>query len=252
MTSLFSTLKSGDKVLVGDDVYGGTNRLLNKIFKKSGVKVQMVDFVQASWEEGLTPDVRIIFLETPTNPTLKVFDIEAIAKVSASHPAKLVVDNTFATPFLQSPILLGADAVLHSCTKYIGGHSDVVAGAFLTNDKDFHDSVRFNLLSMGPCLSAFDAFVLLRSTKTLRVRMIEHCRNARAIAEFLESHKNVERVTYPGLESHPHNAIAKRIMRDYGGMITIYMKGTIKQTRQFLEALKIFKIAEPGGGGKFD
>ena len=247
MTSLFSILKSGDRVLVGDDVYGGTNRLLNKNFVKFGIKVDMVDFATETWTEKLSEDVKIVFLETPTNPTLKVFDIEAIAAQLKGHPSVLVVDNTFATPYLQSPLLLGADAVLHSCTKYIGGHSDVLAGALLTNDKDLHDRVRFNLLSLGPCLSAFDGYILLRSVKTLKVRMKEACRNARAIVEYLDSHPNVERVTYPGLKSHPQHEIACRIMRDFGAMITIYMKGDIKQTRQFLESLKLFTIAESLG-----
>ena len=248
ITSLVSIFKAGDVIIVGDDVYGGTNRLLNKIFSKFGFEIRMVDFSNPDWKKSVDEKVKLIMIETPTNPTLKIFDIKEITEFAKSKNCLTVVDNTFATSYLQSPILLGADAVLHSCTKYIGGHSDCIGGAITTNDSELNDRLRFNLMSMGGCMSPFDAYIFMRSLKTLKVRVVQHCKNARAIVEYLNSHPKINKVVYPGLESHPHHEIAKKQMRDYGGMITIYMKGGLEQTNTFLKSVKIFACAESLGG----
>ena len=248
INALISIFKSGDVIVVGDDVYGGTNRLLNKIFGKFGFKVRMVDFSNPEWKKSVDDQVKMILIETPTNPTLKVFDIQDIASFAKSNNIISVVDNTFATSYLQSPILLGADAVLHSCTKYIGGHSDCLGGVITTNCDSLKDRLRFNLLSMGSCMSPFDAYVFLRSVKTMKVRVVQHCKNARVIAEYLESHPKVNKVIYPGLESHPHHQIAKKQMRDFGGMITILLKGGFNEANTFLKSVKVFTLAESLGG----
>lgn len=248
ITSLVSIFKSGDVIVVGDDVYGGTNRLLNKIYGKFGFEIRMVDFSNPDWKKSVDEKVQLIMIETPTNPTLKVFDIQDIAAFAKSKNVLTVVDNTFATSYLQSPILLGADAVLNSCTKYIGGHSDCIGGAITTNCEDLKNKIRFNLMSMGACMSPFDAFIFLRSLKTLKVRMQQHCKNAKVIAQYLNSHPKVDKVVYPGLESHPQHLIAKKQMRDFGGMITIYMKGGLKETNTFLTTVKLFTCAESLGG----
>lgn len=248
MTCVFSILKSGDHVVIGDDVYGGTNRLLNKVISRFGIETKMVDFACDSWKKSLNKDVKILFIETPTNPTLKIFNIKEICDEAKKFGIITVVDNTFATAYIQSPILLGADIVLNSSTKYIGGHSDCIGGIITTNSQELHDKIRFNLLSMGPCASPFDSYLMLRSLKTMKVRMAQHCKNARVIAEYLESHSKVDKVLYPGLESHPQHETAKLQMRDFGGMITIYLKGNVKHTRQFLENVKIFFLAESLGG----
>lgn len=208
----------------------------------------MVDFSNPDWKKSIIEKVKLILIETPTNPSLKIFDIQDIATFARSKNVISVIDNTFATSFLQSPILLGADAVLNSCTKYIGGHSDIIGGVITTNCEKLRDRINFNLLSMGGCISPFDSYILLRSLKTLKVRMVEHCKNARIIAEYLDSHPKVERVIYPGLESHPHHELAKKQMRDFGGMITIYLKGGLQQTRALLENVKVFTLAESLGG----
>lgn len=248
MTGLVSICKSGDVIVVGDDVYGGTNRLLNKIFGKFGFEIRMVDFSNSDWKKSVDEKVKMIMIETPTNPTLKVFDIKEIATFAKSKNIITVVDNTFATSYLQSPILLGADAVLNSCTKYIGGHSDCIGGAITTNSEDLKNRIRYNLLSMGGCMSPFDAYIFLRSLKTLKVRMEQHCKNARAVVEYLDAHPKVKQVIYPGLESHPHHNIAKKQMRDFGGMVTILMKGGLEETNTFLKSVKVFTCAESLGG----
>lgn len=208
----------------------------------------MVDFTNPDWKKSINEKVKLILIETPTNPTLKIFDIQDIASFARSKNVISVVDNTFATSYLQSPILLGADAVLNSCTKYIGGHSDLIGGIITTNCEKLNEKIRFNLLSMGSCMSPFDAYIFLRSVKTLKVRMVQHCKNARVIAKYLESHPKIDKVVYPGLQSHPHHELAKKQMRDFGGMITIYLKGGIEQTRALLENVKVFILAESLGG----
>ena len=247
-TSVLMTLSPGDHVISIDDVYGGTNRLLNRVLARFGLQVSMINLTPENLEKEMRPNTRVVWIETPTNPTLKIADIEALCRVAKQHGALTVVDNTFASSYLQSPLLLGADAVIHSCTKYIGGHSDVIAGAFLTSNEELYLKVKFNLLSMGACISPFDSYVLLRSVKTLKVRMVEHCKNARAVARFLEAHPKVEKVFYPGLESNEGHEVAKKQMRDFGAMISCSLVGDSETAKKFIGNLKFFTLAESLGG----
>lgn len=242
-------LSAGDKVLLGDDVYGGTNRLFNRVFNQMGIETVMVDMTDLNAVKGAICDrTKLIWLETPTNPTLKIADIKEVATIARQHGVMLAVDNTFATPFLQNPLSLGADIVCHSTTKYIGGHSDSIGGALLTNDDDIHQRLKFIQLSEGAVPGIMECFLLLRSTKTLHVRMQRHCENAAKIADHLNSHPKVEKVIYPGLASHPQHELAKRQMCGFGGMITIYIKGGLDESRAMLEKTKLFACAESLGG----
>jgi cystathionine gamma-lyase len=242
-------LSSGDKVLLGDDVYGGTNRLFNRVFNQMGIETVMVDMTDPdAINAAMDERTKLIWLETPTNPTLKIADIEQVASIAKQHGVMLAVDNTFATPFLQNPLSLGADIVCHSTTKYIGGHSDSIGGALLTNSDDLHQRLKFIQLSEGAVPGIMECFLLLRSTKTLHVRMERHCENAAKVAEHLNNHPQVEKVIYPGLESHPQHELAKKQMCDFGGMITIYIKGGLDESRAMLEKTKLFACAESLGG----
>jgi cystathionine gamma-lyase len=242
-------LSSGDKVLLGDDVYGGTNRLFNRVFNQMGIETVMVDMTDLDAVKNAICDrTKLIWLETPTNPTLKIADIKEVASIAKQHGVMLAVDNTFATPFLQNPLSLGADIVCHSTTKYIGGHSDSIGGALLINDDDIHQRLKFIQLSEGAVPGIMECFLLLRSTKTLHVRMQRHCENAAMVADHLNSHPKVEKVIYPGLESHPQHELAKRQMCGFGGMITIYIKGGLDESRAMLEKTKLFACAESLGG----
>jgi cystathionine gamma-lyase len=242
-------LSSGDKVLLGDDVYGGTNRLFHRVFAQLGIETVLVDMtdieaVKAAMDER----VKLIWLETPTNPTLKITDIEAVSAIAKANDVVLAVDNTFATPYLQNPLSLGADIVCHSTTKYIGGHSDSIGGALITNDPDLHQRLKFIQLSEGAVPGIMECFLLLRSTKTLHVRMQRHCENAAKIAAHLDAHPKVEKVIYPGLESHPQHELAKKQMPGFGGMITIYIKGGLPESQAMLEKTRFFACAESLGG----
>jgi cystathionine gamma-lyase len=263
MDCVLHLLKSGDHVVLCDDVYGGSFRIIDKVFSHLGIAATRVDMTDLrATESAFTDNTRLVWLETPTNPMLKVVDIAAVATLTRRRPAAsdftwdkatprkpiLVVDNTFATPFLQNPLSLGADIVTHSCTKYIGGHSDVVGGALLTSDDALAARLRFLQNACGAVPSPMDCFLLLRSTKTLHVRMERHGANAVKIADFLSSHRAVEKVTYPGLTSHPQHEIAKRQMRGYGGMITAVLKGGLPSARRFLERVKLFSLGESLGG----
>ncbi|MEZ6162824.1 MAG: cystathionine gamma-synthase [Phycisphaerales bacterium] len=242
-------LSSGDKVLLGDDVYGGTNRLFNRVFNQMGIETVMVDMTDLdAVNEAIDDRTKLIWLETPTNPTLKIADIQAVANIAKQHGVILAVDNTFATPFLQNPLSLGADIVCHSTTKYIGGHSDSIGGALLTNNADLHQKLKFIQLSEGAVPGIMECFLLLRSTKTLHVRMERHCENAARIADHLNNHPKVEKVIYPGLESHPQHELAKKQMCGFGGMITIYIKGGLEESRKMLEKTHLFACAESLGG----
>ncbi|MFG0313204.1 MAG: cystathionine gamma-synthase [Phycisphaerales bacterium] len=242
-------LSSGDKVLLGDDVYGGTNRLFNRVFNQMGIETVMVDMTDPdAINAAMDERTKLIWLETPTNPTLKIADIEKVASIAKQHGVMLAVDNTFATPFLQNPLSLGADIVCHSTTKYIGGHSDSIGGALLTNSDDLHQRLKFIQLSEGAVPGIMECFLLLRSTKTLHVRMERHCENAAKIADHLNNHPQVEKVIYPGLESHPQHELAKKQMCGFGGMITIYIKGGLDESRAMLEKTKLFACAESLGG----
>jgi cystathionine gamma-lyase len=242
-------LSAGDKVLLGDDVYGGTNRLFNRVFNQMGIETVMVDMTDLNAvKDAICDQTKLIWLETPTNPTLKIADIKEVATIAKQHGVMLAVDNTFATPFLQNPLSLGADIVCHSTTKYIGGHSDSIGGALLTSDDDIHQRLKFIQLSEGAVPGIMECFLLLRSTKTLHVRMQRHCENAAKIADHLNSHPKVEKVIYPGLASHPQHELAKRQMCGFGGMITIYIKGGLDESRAMLEKTKLFACAESLGG----
>ncbi|MFM9995175.1 MAG: cystathionine gamma-synthase [Phycisphaerales bacterium] len=257
------TLAAGDHVVLCDDVYGGTFRMLDKAYKQLGLTFTRVDMTDlAATERAFTPKTKLVWIETPTNPLLKIVDITAVAKLARNKAGGppvapiVAVDNTFATPYLQNPLALGADLVHHSSTKYLGGHSDVVGGALVTSDDALAQRLRFLQNAIGAVPGPMDCFMLLRSTKTLHVRMDRHCENAAKVAAFLASHPKVEKVTYPGLPSHPQHAIAKRQMkggeRGYGGMITCVVRasggGGLDASRRMLERVKLFSLAESLGG----
>ena len=242
-------LKAGDEVILCDDVYGGTNRLFHRVFAQLGIVTKLVDMTDASRvKAAVTPKTRLIWLETPTNPMLKIIDIAAVAAIGKAAGALVAVDNTFASPFLQSPLALGADIVCHSATKYIGGHSDSIGGALVVNDEDLYKRLKFIQLSEGAVPGIMECFLFLRSTKTLHVRMERHCSNAMTIAEHMERHQAIERVIYPGLASHPQHELAKKQMRGFGGIVTVYVRGGLDASRRMLERVRIFSLAESLGG----
>ncbi|MFO0675652.1 MAG: cystathionine gamma-synthase [Polyangiaceae bacterium] len=248
-TAILMTLKSGDHVLVGDDVYGGTFRIFDKVMKQFGVDATFLDMSDpAKVKEAVRPNTRMIWLETPSNPMLKIFDIAAIADVAKKANLVFAVDNTFATPVLQSPIALGATLAVHSTTKYLNGHSDVVGGAVMTNDDELAEKLHFLQKSTGGVPSPFDCYMVLRGLKTLAVRMRQHVAGATAIAAKLEKHPQVEKVFYPGLASHKGHALASKQMRAPGGMISFELKGGLPASTAFLKALRIFACAESLGG----
>lgn len=244
-------LSSGDHVVAGNDVYGGTFRLFDKILRRFGLDFTFADTTDPeNLAEALTPSTRIVWLETPTNPLLAVTDIRAVAEAVKSHPNKplLVVDNTFATPYLQRPLELGADLVVHSMTKYLGGHSDVVGGAIVGKDKELGEKLAYLQNAVGAVIGPMDSFLVLRGIKTLPLRMERHAQNAEKIAAFLSAQKNVKRLIYPFHESHPQVQIAKRQMRNGGGMISFVMKGGRDAAVRVAESTKIFALAESLGG----
>ena len=248
-TTVLHMLKQGDHVIAGDDMYGGTFRLFDKVLKHNGLEFSFVDLTKPeNFAKAIKPNTKLVWLETPTNPTLKIVDIKAITEVARSKGILSAVDNTFMSPYFQRPLELGADMVVHSATKYIGGHSDVVGGAVLTSREDLAEKLQFLSNSMGGVGSTFDAFLCLRSLKTLPLRMKAHDSNARAVAAFLEKHPLVERVIYPGLASHPQHELAKRQMHGFGGMITFFIKGGLNAARTFLENVSVFALAESLGG----
>jgi cystathionine gamma-lyase len=243
-------LQSGDHVVLSDDVYGGTYRQFDKVFKQFGITYTRVDMTDLdATEAAFTGKTRMLWTETPTNPLLKVIDIGAVARLAKGKGAITVVDNTFATPVLTNPLSLGADIVSHSCTKYIGGHSDVIGGTLICNDDELAQRLRFTQNAVGAVMAPWDSFLLLRSTKTLHVRVQRHCENAAKIADFLAEQPQIERVVYPGRRDHPQHDVAKKQMRGgYGGMITAYLKGGLPAARAFLERVQIFSLAESLGG----
>ncbi|WP_421784500.1 cystathionine gamma-synthase [Hyphobacterium sp.] len=242
-------LKSGDHVLLCDDVYGGTFRMFNNVFAQLGIEFSRVDMTDFdATHAAMTEKTKLVWLETPTNPTLKVVDIEAVAQIAHEGGALCVADNTFASPYLQNPLALGADIVSHSCTKYLGGHSDLVGGILVTADDELADKLHYIQNAVGAVPAPMDCFLLLRSTKTLHVRMERHCENAGRIADWLVGRKGISDVIYPGLKSHPQHAIAAKQMRGFGGMITVTLEGGLPASRKFLESLQIFSLAESLGG----
>jgi cystathionine gamma-lyase len=243
-------LQSGDHIVVSDDVYGGTFRTFDKVFKPFGITYTRVDMTDLNaTEAAFTSKTKMVWIETPTNPLLKIVDIAALSRLAKTKGAIVGVDNTFATPVLQNPLSLGADIVSHSCTKYIGGHSDVIGGVLICNDDDLATRLRFTQNAVGAISAPWDSFLLLRSTKTLHVRVQRHCENAAKIADYLAQQPQVAAVIYPGREDHPQHAIAKKQMHGgYGGMITATLKGGLPAARTFLERVKLFSLAESLGG----
>jgi cystathionine gamma-lyase len=247
--AILHLLDAGDHVVASDDVYGGTFRLFDKVFRRLGLSFDYVDLSDpANLAGALRPSTRLVWIESPTNPMLKIVDLAEVARIARAHGARTVVDNTFATPFFQRPLEHGIDLVAHSTTKYLNGHSDVIGGAVVTRDPELHDRLRFLQNAVGGVPSPMDSFLVLRGLKTLHVRMRRHAENALALARFLEGHPQVERVTYPGLASHPQHALAARQMRGFGGMLTFVIRGGLGAARTFLENVRIFACAESLGG----
>jgi len=242
-------LDQGSHVVASDDVYGGTFRIFDKVFRRLGLSFDYVDMSDArNVERALRRETKLVWIESPTNPMLKIVDLAEVARIARAHGARTVVDNTFATPYLQRPLEHGIDVVAHSTTKYLNGHSDVIGGAVMTSDEELFEGLRFLQNAVGGVPSPMDSFLVLRGLKTLHVRMDRHCENAIALARFLEGHRQVERVTYPGLASHPQHALARRQMRGAGGMLTFVIRGGLDAARRFLEAVRIFACAESLGG----
>lgn len=248
-SAVIQLLKSGDHILSCDDVYGGTFRVIDKVFKRQGIEASFADLSDSSKVGSLfKPNTKILWIESPTNPMLKVLDIAALAAEAKKRGIITVVDNTFASPYFQRPLDLGADLVVHSVTKYLNGHSDVVGGAVITNDSKLHDELKFIQNAVGAVPGPMDSFLVMRGLKTLAVRMERHAQSALAIAQMLEKHPKVEKVIYPGLESHPQHALAKKQMMGFGGMITFFIRGGLPEARSFLEKVKVFTLAESLGG----
>lgn len=242
-------LKSGDEVIVGDDVYGGTFRFFTQVMDGFGIKAKFIDTTNVdAVAAALTPETKMIWVETPTNPLLKLSDLRGLAKLAKSKGAYMVVDNTFMSPYFQKPLDLGADIVIHSATKYLGGHSDVVGGALVTNDEKIHERMKFCQKSVGAIPGPFDSWLTLRGIKTLAVRMKQHQENASKLAEWLENHPQVEKAIYPGLASHPHHQLAKEQMSGFGGMVSFVIRGGLEAARIVLENTKVFFLAESLGG----
>lgn len=251
MCAILDLLPAGAHMVASDDLYGGSYRLFERVRKpSSGLTVSYVDMSDLNnVKKAITPETKMLWIETPTNPLLKLADIEALAKIAKEHKLLSVVDNTFATPWIQKPINMGVDLVVHSATKYIGGHSDVIGGVVVVNDnKDISDRLKFIQNATGGILGPFDSFLALRGVKTLDVRMERHCKSAQKIAEWLEKHPKVEKTYYPGLKSHPQHELAKKQMAGFGGMITAILKGDLEASRRMLSACKVFTLAESLGG----
>ncbi len=248
-TTIMHMLKQGDHVIAMDDMYGGTFRLFDKVLRHNGLEFSYVDLtVIENFTKAIKPNTKMIWVETPTNPTLKLTDIAAIAAIAKQKNILVVVDNTFMSPYFQRPLELGADIVVHSATKYIGGHSDIVGGVVVTKDDQIAEKIGFLSNSMGGVQGAFDSFLALRSLKTLSLRMKAHSENAAKVAAYLETHKLVEKVVYPGLKSHPQHELAKKQMSGFGGMITFFIKGGLNASKKFLESVQVFALAESLGG----
>ena len=245
-------LKSGDEIVAVDDIYGGAFRLFTHVYEKFGISVNYVDTTNVgNVFNAVTPKTKLIWIETPTNPTLKISDIEAIAKIAKANRCLLCVDNTFASPALQQPLSLGADIVVHSATKYLGGHSDLIAGLVVTKEKEIGEKIKFIQNASGAILSPFDSWLVIRGIETLELRVKQHSANALAIAEFLEGHPGVDKVFYPGLKSHPNHIVASRQSKAFGGVVSFTLKDdTIEVATAFVKSTRYFKLAESLGGVK--
>lgn len=248
--AVLKTLQPGDEVVATKNIYGGAYRLFENVYKTFGIQFHFVDLQNAKdLEQHLEAKTKLIWIETPTNPMMNIIDVKVVSKLAKQHNILLAVDNTFATPYLQQPLELGADIVMHSGTKYLGGHSDVVLGALVVNDDQLAEQLFFIQNASGAIPGPMDCFLVLRGIKTLHLRMQRHCENAKTIANFLHQHPKVEKVYWPGLLNHPNHSIAKSQMKDYGGMVSFSMKGDSQEEAvQFLERLRVFTLAESLGG----
>lgn len=247
--TVMNLLSQGDHVVVGDDVYGGTYRIFEKVYRRYGVDFTYIDARDpANFEKAIRPETKMLWLETPTNPLLRLADIKTLSSIAKSKKITCVVDNTFASPYLQRPLELGADLVVYSTTKYLGGHSDVVGGGVVCSDDNIHEVLRFHQNAVGAVPGPFDCWLVLRGIKTLSVRMREHEKNALAIAKFLETHKAIEKVYYPGLSSHTQHDLAKQQMHGFGGMVSCVVRGGLENARAVLNNTKLFTLAESLGG----
>jgi cystathionine gamma-lyase len=248
--AVMKLLSPGDEVITGNDLYGGSYRIFTRIFANYGIKFHFIDFSDpANILNYVNENTKLIWVETPTNPTMQIVDIEAVAKISKDKGLKLVVDNTFASPYLQNPMDMGADIVMHSVTKYIGGHSDVVMGALMLNDEETYKKLWFIYNACGATPGPMDSFLVLRGIKTLHLRMKAHCGNGRKVAEFLKTHPKIDKIYWPGFEDHPNHAVAAKQMLDFGGMISVTIKdATLEDTFKVASSFKVFTLAESLGG----
>ncbi|MEO7977559.1 cystathionine gamma-synthase [Flavobacterium sp.] len=247
---ILRSFKAGDEVIAMDDLYGGTYRMFTRIYKDSGIKFHFVDMTDINKLKSLiNKNTKLVWVETPTNPLMKLADIEEIAKITKENKIWLAVDNTFATPYLQKPLDLGADIVMHSATKYLGGHSDVIAGALIVKDEALGEQLHFQQFATGATLGPMDSFLVLRGIKTLSLRVQRHCENGEKVVEYLNNHPKIKTVYYPGLTSHPFHEIAKKQMKAFGGMVSFtFASGKKEDSIAFLEKLKVFTLAESLGG----
>jgi cystathionine gamma-lyase len=251
VNTCLNLLSAGDHLIACRDLYGGSYRLFTKVYRKFGVEFSFVDTDEPeAIEKAITPASRMLWLESPSNPLLKITDLEAAARIAHRHGLTVVVDNTFATPYLQRPLALGADIVLHSTTKYLNGHSDVIGGALVTDDATLAESLRFYQNAVGAVPGPQDCYFILRGIKTLSVRMERHCANARRIAVFLEGHPKVRRVYYPGLASHPGHRLAERQQRDFGAIVSFELRCEVEQAKRFTTRTRVFTLAESLGSVK--
>jgi len=248
--AIIKMLRPGDEVIATNDLYGGSYRMFTKIYEPMGIKFHFVSMQDASnIKNFINPNTKMLWVETPTNPTMQIIDIKACAAIAKESKLILVVDNTFASPYLQNPLDLGADIVMHSVTKYLGGHSDVVMGAICTNNKEYFDQLAFIHNSCGATPGPMDSFLVLRGIKTLHVRMDRHCSNGKVIAEYLRAHPKVDKVYWPGFADHPNHDIAKAQMKNFGGMISFTLKGaSVEETFTMASKVKVFSLAESLGG----
>ena len=250
MDAVMKLLRPGDEVITGDDLYGGSYRMFTKVFANFGIKFHFIDMTNAeNIKKYINTNTKLIWVETPTNPTMQIIDIEACGKIAKENKLTLAVDNTFASPFLQNPLALGAHIVMHSVTKYLGGHSDVVMGALVMNDDKLYEQLAFIHNSCGATPGPMDSFLVMRGIKTLHLRMERHCFNGKKIAEYLKSHPKIAKIYWPGFTDHPNHAIAKKQMKDFGGMISIVLKGaSMEDTFKIASSFKVFSLAESLGG----
>ncbi len=247
-TMFLSLLQTGDHVIASDDLYGGTERLLRSVVSKLGITYEMRDLSKESSLDHIPEKTRMIYFETPSNPLLRIIDIQKVSGIAREHNLITAVDNTFATPYFQNPLDMGADLVIHSTTKYIGGHSDTLGGAVITKNKDIYDKVKFNQNSIGAVMSPFDSYLTMRGIKTLAVRMKEHEKNASAVISFLRESSKVSKIHYPGLKDHDGHDVARKQMRGYGAMLSFRLKTDISGSKRFVGNLKYISLAESLGG----